>query len=484
MKKVFNFSKNTLICSALFVSMNAIASESRSERSVSEDQDIEVVQNISVSGDYTELDSEDSKSVQPLQGQTEFQKMNPHSKSATDLSHGPLTHEDKNVLAQMLAQIEQERSARVQSEQSSHSETDVAVNQNEIRSEDNVQQVVTSSEDVSHQSAMEDLVREQSSSSDSERIDQRVETQQVETQQVRESSQSDLSDPDSSYSGSSRSGINQIKKPLNKHAMSIVEYKIRKHKLTPLADSDFWAANRGKLPYSKCLITSIYGNWEQANEGAFVFGGSSKKMRGQNVFCYSKKHHTGFMIPVQVIKDKNIGASLTISDYRAFRATVKKLKGKKLSRLYGKYSGIQGGLGLFITASGAALGNNGVAMYVNTSLGGDLFDFSLAYRKLNLVPRKLYTSEIYSPAYLSKMNSAQRMVSLIQNNFSSQNNYYQEMMEQQYLKIQSIQSMSDSDKYNKMNRYWIHWLQDHASFDSLTKDVSNSQMTSLEFIKG
>lgn len=266
--------------------------------------------------------------------------------------------------------------------------------------------------------------------------------------------------------------------------MSIVEYKIRKHKLTPLADSDFWAANRGKLPYSKCLITSIYGNWEQANEGAFVFGGSSKKMRGQNVFCYSKKHHTGFMIPVQVIKDKNIGASLTISDYRAFRATVKKLKGKKLSRLYGKYSGIQGGLGLFITASGAALGNNGVAMYVNTSLGGDLFDFSLAYRKLNLVPRKLYTSEIYSPDYLSKMNSAQRMVSLIQNNFSSQNNYYQEMMEQQYLKIQSIQSMSDSDKYNKMNRYWIHWLQDHASFDSLTKDVSNSQMTSLEFIKG
>lgn len=483
MKKVFNFSKNTLICSALFVSMNAIASESTSERSVSDDQDIEVVQNISVSGDYTELDSEDSKSVQPLQGQTEFQKMNPHSKSATDLSHGPLTHEDKNVLAQMLAQIEQERSARVQSEQSTHSETDVAINQEEIRSEDkvqqNVQQVVVSSEDVSHQSAMEDLVREQSSSSDSERINQ-----QVVTQQVQESSQSDLSDLDSSYSGSSRSGINQIKKPLNKHAMSIVEYKIRKHKLTPLADSDFWAANRGKLPYSKCLITSIYGNWEQANEGAFVFGGSSKKMRGQNVFCYSKKHHTGFMIPVQVIKDKNIGASLTISDYRAFRATVKKLKGKKLSRLYGKYSGIQGGLGLFITASGAALGNNGVAMYVNTSLGGDLFDFSLAYRKLNLVPRKLYTSEIYSPAYLSKMNSAQRMVSLIQNNFSSQNNYYQEMMEQQYLKIQSIQSMSDSDKYNKMNRYWIHWLQDHASFDSLTKDVSNSQMTTLEFIKG
>ncbi|MBI2602575.1 MAG: hypothetical protein HYW48_05930 [Deltaproteobacteria bacterium] len=264
---------------------------------------------------------------------------------------------------------------------------------------------------------------------------------------------------------------------------SYYDEKIEKHKLKPLVESSYWKDHPGSLPYSKCRITAIDGRKKIGEKLEFIVGASTYD-GPYTVFCYSEKLRVAYMIPIELANDRSVGLAVNLSEIRVLSGRLRDVKGHKLSEIFGKYKGFNGGIGIVGSVSGAVLKNeNDIMMTLNESGSIGLVELSLAYRKIHVQSRPLIETEIYTDDFLAKrhalMTEAGRSLQEV-----LQEGDFEQRMQRLENERQLLDNWPEAKKYHHLSTYWIHNLTPEGKnpqnrFQELSKDF----MDSLEFKK-
>lgn len=238
---------------------------------------------------------------------------------------------------------------------------------------------------------------------------------------------------------------------------SYFDEKIEKHKLRPLVESSFWAQNPGVLPYSKCRITAVDGRKKIGEKLEFIVSDSTYD-GPYTVFCYSEGLHLAYMIPIDLSNDRSVGLSINFSEVRLVSGHLRDVKGHKLSEIFGKYKGFNGGIGVIASAAGAVLKNSAdVMMTLNESGSLGLVEFSLAYRKVHVNSRGLVETELYSDDFLAKRHALAEEVGRPLEDVLAEGKF-EERLRKLENERQLLNNWPDSKKFHHLSRYWVHNL--------------------------
>ena len=243
---------------------------------------------------------------------------------------------------------------------------------------------------------------------------------------------------------------------------SVITELIEKYELIPLRKSKYWERNPNSLPYSNCILTDSRGNWEVGAQASLVYGQFFRNANGNTLFCYSDLEKTAFMIPIEICNGFSCGFSLTFAPYRKLSSKLVKLRDKSAAQVFGTYIGIGGGLGVFASLSGAILKNrqNSIELHMNSFLSPGSIDVSLAYRKVELRPRRLHRFEVYRLGYLQELARTEKADKVLESN------------QEEY-----------SKRFTPIADYWIHTLASNFTEGSFASPLDLKFLGQLSFTK-
>ncbi|MFK7823155.1 MAG: hypothetical protein AB8G05_03305 [Oligoflexales bacterium] len=271
----------------------------------------------------------------------------------------------------------------------------------------------------------------------------------------------------------------------NRAPSSLIRQIIDRLQLVPLKESKYWRNNPNSLPYSQCLLTDSWGNWEVGIQASLVYGQFFHKLNGQTLFCYSDLEKTAFMIPIENSNGFTCGLSLTFAPYRKISSKLVKLTDQSADQIFGTYIGMGGGLGIFASLSGAVLKNrnNSIELHVNSFFSPGSFDFSVAYKKVEIRPRSLFDYEVYQLKYLHRLEKLRKARQAIEGNQFIRQSFQRKILKQQTIEVWAMENYEPSKRFASMADYWIHTLASNFTEELYFSPPDLNLLSRLTFIK-
>ncbi len=201
--------------------------------------------------------------------------------------------------------------------------------------------------------------------------------------------------------------------------------------LVPLVGSDWSKENPGVLPYEHCRIEAWSSDiWTEGLGGAFLYGGHQfYEEAPTRLFCWTDELGLAFEIPLNLRKYRHAGLYIDLSMLKwNDHMTLKGLNGKKVENLFGRFAGLEAGIGV-VVGGGAEFLMNKKRISIGNIHGDFKLGINLGYVSLRIEERlTLDPVECKDPLMLANGDLAIDSVACVQNggvtvDFSKISNY-------------------------------------------------------------
>jgi hypothetical protein len=241
-------------------------------------------------------------------------------------------------------------------------------------------------------------------------------------------------------------------------AYTHIDKVIEKYELKPLIDSDYWKEHPNELPYEKCaLVESEFGEDKDNTKGAVqvnLIGTKTIYQKPMSLFCYSKKLHVGFQVPLAIERDRTVGAIVDAVLFGIKWGHFHNLNKKSLLSVFGQYSGAELCLPTGVCLGGSVLYNHAIILsMIKLDIG---LTFEAGLRILHMDKRALLVKEVYAPLYIELWDRVYNKPYRYDGTEDYVNSYEQ--------MAEAFASWSSDEKYSPTWKYWIH----HLRTDRLT----------------
>lgn len=251
---------------------------------------------------------------------------------------------------------------------------------------------------------------------------------------------------------------------LNAFASNIIEEKIKKHRLKPLQESTYWKEHPNQLPYEKCKLYKHSKKYNSSWNFSLIFHKFSH-WNYYELFCYSKKLQTAFIIPVSTSAPSSqdpsphtLGSLPLGVHYQVSKTELKKLDGHSLHKIFGKYRGFETSFGLGVDAGTIHLRKDGIQLQTH-HIGATLVELTMGYSFSYLRPEGTFQNRIFSKFFRKRIQIV------------LEKDYKNEKLKKNLLRLRHA---DDVEKYTPLASYYkVPYLSGTESFETCFSNLES-----------